>query len=119
MEAAARRPLAVLAAALALTLSAGYVTVTTIGINTDTTDMLSEELAFRQNDAAVRAAFPQLTDVLSIVVEAGAGDAAGEAAARLARDLGGRPGNFHSVFYAEGDLVDGGAELVRFEAADD
>ena len=103
MAAAARWPLAVLAAALALTLCAGYVTVTTIGINTDTTDMLSEELAFRRNNTAVRAAFPQLTDVLSIVVEAGAGDAAGDAAARLARDLGGRPDNFHSVFYAEGD----------------
>ena len=103
VEAAAKRAGLVLAAALALTIAAGYVTVTTIGIDTDTTDMLSEELAFRQNDAAMSAAFPQLTDVLSIVVEARAADAAGDAAARLAQDLRARPADFHSVFYAEGD----------------
>ena len=98
-----RRPAAVLILALAVTLAAGYAAATRIGIDTDTTDMLSEDLAFRQNDAAVRAAFPQLTDVLSVVVEAGTPDAAGDAAARLARDLAGRPKTFRSVFYAEGE----------------
>jgi hopanoid biosynthesis associated RND transporter like protein HpnN len=96
---AARRPLVVLVLAVAVTLSAAYATATRISIRTDTKDMLSEDLAFRRNDAAVRAAFPQLTDVLSIVVEAGTPDAAGEAAVSLARDLAGRPEAFRTVFY--------------------
>ncbi len=100
---AARRPAAVIVLALALTLGAGYETVTTIGINTDTADMLSEDLAFRRNDAAMRAAFPQFTDVLLIAVEAESPDAAGAAAARLAQDLRGRPEAFESVYYAEAD----------------
>jgi len=100
---AARRPAAVLMLALALTLAAGYATVTTIGINTNTTDMLSEDLAFRRNDAAMRAAFPQFTDVLLIVVEADSPDAAGAAAKLLAQDLAGRPEVFVSIFYAEAE----------------
>ncbi len=100
---AARRPAMVIVLALALTLAAGYGTLTNIGINTSTTDMLSEDLAFRRNDAAMSAAFPQFTDVLLIVVEAGSPDAAGAAAARLAEDLSARPEAFESIFYAEAE----------------
>ncbi len=100
---ATRRPISVLVLAVALTLGAGYATITTIGINTNTTDMLSEDLAFRRNDAAMRAAFPQFTDVLSIVVEAESPDDAAAAAASLTQDLSARPELFRSVFYAEGE----------------
>lgn len=103
MTGVAGRPLLVLVLALAVTVLAGYATATRISINTDTTDMLSEDLAFRRNNAAVRAAFPQLTDLLSIVVEAGSPDAAGDAAARLAQDLAARPETFRTVFYPEGE----------------
>ncbi len=103
VDGAVRRPFAVLALALALTVAGGYVTVTGIGINTDTTEMLSEDLAFRRNNAAMRAAFPQFTDVLSIVVEAESPEAVTLAAARLADDLAARPALFQSVFYPEGE----------------
>ena len=51
----------------------------------------------------MRTAFPQFTDLLSIVVEADSSDAAGDAAAWLAADLAERPEVFRSIFYPEGD----------------
>ena len=83
----ARRAGLVVVLALIATGGAGYVTATRLGVNTDTTDMLSEDLPFRRNDAAMNAAFPQFTDVLSIVVEADTPDRADDAAAALAADL--------------------------------
>jgi len=65
--------------------------------------MLSEELPFRRNDAALKAAFPQFSDVLSIVVEAQTPDQAEDGAALLAADLAPRRALFRGVFYAEGD----------------
>ncbi|MCH6587554.1 MAG: hypothetical protein IH805_04480, partial [Proteobacteria bacterium] len=63
-----RSALPVLIVALLATLGAAYLTVTRIGINTDTTDMLSEELAFRRHNRALSQAFPQFTDTLTVIV---------------------------------------------------
>ena len=98
-----RSALPVLVVALLATLGAAYVTVTRIGINTDTTDMLSEELAFRRHNRALSQAFPQFTDNLTVIVEAATPDLAEDAAARLAAEIGARPRLFRDVFYAQGD----------------
>ncbi len=98
-----RAPRAVLALALLLTLGAAQLTITRIGINTNTTDMLSEELPFRRYDRALSEAFPQFSDNLIVVVEAATPDLADDGARRLAAALAGRPKEFDEVFYPEGE----------------
>ena len=79
-----RLAVAVLALALLLTIGALQVTVTAIGINTSTTDMLSEELPFRRHDRALSQAVPQFSDNLTVVIEAATPDLAENAARRPA-----------------------------------
>ena len=86
-----RSAIAVLALALLLTAGAAQVTITHIGINTNTTDMLSEALPFRRYDRALNKAFPQLWDTLIVVVEAATPDLAEGGARRLAAALAARP----------------------------
>ena len=78
-------------------------TVENIRINTDTTDMLSRELPFRQADIAYRQAFPHVSDNLVVLVESANPDLAEDAAARLAAALRDRTDMFDSVFYPPGD----------------
>ena len=54
-----------------------------LSINTSTTDMLSEELPFRQRYIEYGDAFPQLRGLLTIVVEAETADRADFAALKL------------------------------------
>ena len=92
----------VLALALLLTAGAAQLTITRIGINTNTTDMLSEELPFRRYDRALSQAFPQFSDNLIVVVEAATPDLAEDGARRLAAALAARPALFDQVFYPDG-----------------
>ena len=98
-----RRAVAVLVGVVLATVLAAVVTVSRIGINTDTTDMLSAELPFRRNLSALRQAFPQFSDVLSIVIEARTPDQAADAAERLAAALRAQTADFEDVFYPQGD----------------
>jgi len=93
---------AVLALALLLTVGAAQLTITRIGINTNTTDMLSEALPFRRYDRALSRAFPQFSDNLIVVVEAATPDLADDGARRLAAALAARPALFDEVFYPDG-----------------
>ncbi len=95
-------PLVLVLAVLA-TGVAGYLTITRIGINTSTTDMLSPELPFRRHDAALSAAFPQLSDTLIVVVDGNTADLAADAAAALADGMAARPQVFREVFFQDGD----------------
>ena len=92
----------VLALALLLTAGAAQFTITRIGINTNTTDMLSEELPFRRYDRVLSEAFPQFSDNLIVVVEAATPDLAEDGARRLAAALAARPALFDEVFYPDG-----------------
>lgn len=62
-------PWILLIAFTVVTLSAVY-TVRNLGMNTDTTDMLSEQLPFRVNDKRYSEAFPQDADILLLVLSA-------------------------------------------------
>ncbi|MEM7170324.1 MAG: MMPL family transporter [Pseudomonadota bacterium] len=77
--------------------------VLNIGINTSITDMLSAELPFRQNDIAVREAFPNLDDSLLLIVEADQPAKAARAAEALSDALTADPALFPNVFYPETD----------------
>ncbi|NIA71617.1 MMPL family transporter [Pelagibius litoralis] len=93
-----------LVVSLSLLAAAGllWFAVTTLSINTSTTDMLSEDLPFRQNNVAVDLAFPQRDDTLILVIEGPDSLAAEQAAARLAATLREQPERFESVFDLEG-----------------
>ena len=53
-----------------MTLLSGYYAVTNLSVNTDTEDMLSPDLPFRQYSTALSRAFPQFSDNIVVVVDA-------------------------------------------------
>ena len=73
---AGRRPWLVAGLAVLVTAAALFAAATRLSINTSISDMLSPELPFRQNLMALERAFPQRDDLLTVVVEAGAPEAA-------------------------------------------
>ena len=83
--------------ALVVTVSAGVFTAQNFSINTDTRDMISAEVPFRQNDDNFDAAFPQFDAQLVIVIDAWTPEDAANAATRLATALETRPDLFRHV----------------------
>jgi len=118
VDGARRAAAAIVAAALAATALLGLYAVENIRINTDTTDMLSRELPFRQADIAYRQAFPHVSNNLVVLVESANPDLAEDAAARLAAALRDRTDMFESVFYPPGDpyFRDNGLLFLDLEA---
>ena len=86
-----RRRWPVLLLALLVTVASLAFAAVTLTINTSTTDMLSEELPFRRNHEALKAAFPALTANLLLVVQ-GENENAVEAERRSAWPPGSRCG---------------------------
>ncbi|MCB2101076.1 MAG: MMPL family transporter [Rhodobacterales bacterium] len=103
VEGVARRAALVVLAALVLTGAAGWHFATHLAINTDTTDMLSADLPFRQLSRAMSAAFPQLSDNILVVLDGATPDLADAAAADLTARLKARPDLFGSLFDPAGD----------------
>ncbi len=99
----ARRAVAVVVASLLLSGLVFYYVVENMAINTDTTDMLSPDLAFRKDDAALSRAFPQLSDDIVVVIDAATGDQADDAARALAKILRQKPKLFGGVYDLEGE----------------
>jgi len=96
------RPWLVLLLAVALTALSVLVIRYNIGINTDTTDMLSPELPFRKDAKTLSAAFPQRSGTLVVVVDGATADQVDDAVAALARSLSGQP-VFTEVFEPSSD----------------
>lgn len=78
-------------------------TADNLTINTNTTDMLSEELPFRQHYIAYKDAFPQTSDLMTIVVEAASPDRADVAALALAERLRKSPEHIETVYDFAGE----------------
>ncbi len=85
--------------ALVLALLAFNYTRHNLGMNTDTKDMLSPDLAWRQLDLDYEKYFPQYTDNILIVVEAGTADQALDGAALLYQNLLPETALFKSIYY--------------------
>lgn len=100
---AVRFPLIVVILTLLGTAGLGVFTVRNIKINTDPTDMLSPELAFRKSYEAYRRAFPVFTNNLVIVIEADDADRAEDGAEALYARLQQDRGRYNQIFYPEGD----------------
>ncbi len=88
----------VLALALAATAAILVYTVDNLGMNTDTEDMISAELPFRQAVKDYDRAFPQFDDVLVVVIDAETPDLAEDAAAALAARLEQEQALFKTVY---------------------
>ncbi len=95
----------VLAGAVVLVLLAGSYTARNIAIDTDTTEMLSAELPWRQTYAAYQQAFPYFSDTLVVVLDAATPDLALEASSRLAESLRRDTEHFSEVFNPAADDV--------------
>jgi hopanoid biosynthesis associated RND transporter like protein HpnN len=91
---------------LATVLFAGY-TIGRLGISTDTTDMLSERLEWRQNFKDFRTAFPEHFDTILIVIDGERHGDVREAAAQLRATLAGKTANIQEVIQpGAGDFFD-------------
>jgi hopanoid biosynthesis associated RND transporter like protein HpnN len=75
-----------------------YYAATRLSINTDTADMLAPELPFRQAERKFEQAFPQLSDLIVVVVEADPASRAHDAADKLAAALARSNGPFRYVY---------------------
>jgi hopanoid biosynthesis associated RND transporter like protein HpnN len=82
-----RRPWLVIAISAALTLLCLYITATRFSINTQTARMISADVPWRVDEAAMDAAFPQRTDLIVAVIDGDTPERAEEAADRLAQAL--------------------------------
>ncbi|UCG13494.1 MAG: MMPL family transporter [Deltaproteobacteria bacterium] len=79
-----------------------YYTVNHLGINTDTAEMLSEELPFRRNYNEFKEAFPQFDDAMLIVIDGETPDLAYDASIALAAGLKRRSDLFVTVYLPGG-----------------
>ncbi len=88
----------VLMAALLTAAACGLYVAKNLGMNTDTTDMLSEELPFRVNLKHYKETFPQDIETLLVVLNAPTPEQARSATQRLAARLKEDTANFHDVY---------------------
>ena len=87
----------------ALTYALFTYTADNLTINTNTTNMLSEELPFRQHYIAYKEAFPQDSDLITVVVEAATSDRADVAALALAARLRQLPAHVEKLYDFAGE----------------
>jgi hopanoid biosynthesis associated RND transporter like protein HpnN len=87
VSASCRAPRAVLAAALLLCVVAGAYAAMNFAMTTDTAQLISPKVAWRQRQQAVDSAFPQTTDRIILVVDGKTPEIAEQAAASLADRL--------------------------------
>lgn len=95
-----RAPWILLVAALVTALALHY-TVSNLGINTDTEDMLSERLQWRQDYDRYKELFPQYVDTIVVAIDAPTPDQAQDAARALAQALEQRPELYEDVYRGE------------------
>ena len=83
----ARHPMLVLIVTLCLVALSLFYSATNLRIDTDTADMISEEVPFRQNHLAYKRVFPAFGDTIVAVIDSDTPEQSDDAAARLAAAL--------------------------------
>lgn len=86
-----RRPWLVVFVALALTAGGAYLTATRFAIDTDTNNLFSPAVKWRQNESSLYKSFPQLDEIIVVVIDARTSQQADDAAAKLYEALRGKP----------------------------
>ena len=102
---AARRPRFVLLLCLALTAFAASYAVGHFAMTTDTGALISPDIGWRRDDAAMKAAFPQLRDVALVVIDGETPELAEAGAAALAAAMTRDAAHFKGVRRPDGSLV--------------
>lgn len=95
------RPWLVILLALAVTVVAGWWTVTRFAITTDTVELIAADIPYRQEEVRFARAFPQNAGLVVAVVDAPSAEAADRASARLVAALRTRPDTFANVRRAD------------------
>ena len=108
VAASVRNPRALLAACLALTIAAFAFAATHFAMTTNTQALISPKVDWRQNEAALNTAFPQLTDSTLIIVDGQTPELAELGAAKLSEALAADTAHFRRV-----SRPDGGPWLAR------
>jgi hopanoid biosynthesis associated RND transporter like protein HpnN len=98
-----RRAAVLVAASVLLALGLAIYTALNFKIDTDFSGMVSDEVPFRQELLKFRKAFPQLKNSLVLVIDAPLAERAAKARELLLEDLGRNPGEFRSIYSAQGD----------------
>ncbi len=96
--AAARHPLWVVLAWVLIAVGSLDLAATSLSINTDTEDLVSDELPFRRAAQTLKAEFPQRGSLLVLVVSGRVPEEVAISTARLAEALGRDATHFDSVF---------------------
>ena len=105
---AVARPWATLACSLLLTLLALFFAADRFAMTTDTAQLISPDVAWRQQERRVEVAFPQLSDAMLVVVDGRTPELAERGAAALADMLAADHAHFRRV-----TRPDGGAFFAR------
>ncbi|WP_375396018.1 MMPL family transporter [uncultured Sphingomonas sp.] len=115
---AIRRPWATLAIAAVLTVLALIVAVDRFAMTTDTAALISPDVDWRKQERAVEAAFPQLSDVMVVVIDGRTPELAEAAAAALAAQLAADKTHFRRVSRPDGGDFFGREGLLFGSRAD-
>ncbi len=91
--------IAIIIAFIVLTVFSIFYIIDNLGVSTDTTDMLSEELAWRKLDIEYEKQFPQFNDNVLIVIESETADQATDTAIRLHTALKDNPKLISDIYY--------------------
>src|SRR5262249_10166582 len=102
VAASVRRPWLTLVAALVLALLALFVVADRFAMTTDTAELISPDVDWRKQERAMEAAFPQLRDVMLLVVDGETPELAEDAAVKLTAKLGEDKAHFRLVTRPDG-----------------
>jgi hopanoid biosynthesis associated RND transporter like protein HpnN len=86
-----RRAWVVVLVTLALTAGGAYLTATRFAIDTDTNNLFTPNVKWRQNESLLLKSFPQLDEIIVAVIDAKTPQQADDAAAKLFKGLQGQP----------------------------
>ena len=103
VDLARRAAIPVVATALGTTTLLFYYTANNLAINTDRAALLAEDLPFRETYRDYKAAFPQFSDLLLVVVEGDNPDLAEDAARALYDRIAEEPERYRYLDYPAGD----------------
>lgn len=120
ISAATRRPAATILLALLVTLAGLLVAAARFDMTTDTAQLISDKVSWRQQEIRTENAFPQLRDAMLVVIDGRTPELAEDAAVRLAAKLGEDKAHFRRVtrpdggdFFAREGLLFGSTDEVR------
>ena len=99
----ARHARMVAASTCVLTIISAVYFIDNLAINTNTSDMLSRELSFRQKSTEIDKAFPQTDSTLVVVIDGQTADIADDAALILAGAMRRAPALYRDVYDLEGE----------------